>query len=519
MNTATLTPMRPPVIRTRPRRVWMRRLLFILVIDGIFLGMAELIAGVVKPFYYHRVVAAEKLSSPKAAGEKRVFLYGESTIYGVPYGPNNSTATWLEAILHEVLPDEQIRVINFGGPGQGSLHLLDALEKTIGYEPDAIVMCVGHNEFLAGPLSFVTSGPAHRWSYFHCHLYRVGFHALPSLHERLGKSGDKFVGIPPWSAQHDAVREQYRRNVEAMVALAEDKQVPIVLAMPGCYGPWPPNQSQHRQTFNAEQLKDFATRMKAARQAVDRGQGDEAAIRQLIAESEDYAETHYCLGRVLEQSGRTAEAYGEFYKSLDLDCVPLRGQSPMLGILQEIATTHQLPFINCRDVFREHSPEQTPGGNLFIDHCHPRPYGQYLMAEAMARSLCAQGRLAAADRWQWDRMPTYETCSKEVQLSPEQWRASERTVIASALATTPATAVDMTVQPPPFADANDPEWRALHALAMWECGRHAEVHEKWKHLNDAERGALGECHRLWPAALQTSWSKLAAELATVHDSQ
>lgn len=519
MTTATLTPNRSAPTQPKRSRGWTRRLLFILVIDGILLGMAELIAGMVRPFYYDRVAAAENLAASKAPGERRIFVYGESTIYGVPYGPNNSTARWLEAILHEVLPNEPIRVINFGGPGQGSQHLLNALEKTIGYQPDAIVMCVGHNEFLAAPLSFVTSGPAHRWGYFHCHLYRVAFHALPGLHERLGKSGDAFVGIPPWSPQHAEVENQYRRNVDIMAALAGQKQVPLVLAMPGCYGPWPPNQSQHRQAMSEEGLRSYAARLKAARQAVDRGEGDEADIRQLIADSDQFAEAHYCLGRVLEQSGRRDEAYDEFYKSLDLDCVPLRGQSPNIAILREIGAADGAPFINCREIFREHSPDRTPGGNLFIDHCHPRPYGQYLMAEAIARSLRDQGRLAAADRWHWDRLPTYATCLNQIHLTPEEWRAAERGVLVSALTTTPAVAVDMTALPPPFAEANDPEWRALHLLAMWKCGRQAEVCATWKQLHVAERAALGESHRLWPAALQTAWTTLATEVAAGHDNQ
>src|SRR5262249_14177561 len=85
-------------------RVWLRRLMFMLIIDGILLGMAELAAGLVKPFYYNRVAAQEKLADAKAPGEKRVFVFGESTIYGVPYGPNNSTACWLQALLKELLP-------------------------------------------------------------------------------------------------------------------------------------------------------------------------------------------------------------------------------------------------------------------------------------------------------------------------------------------------------------------------------------------------------------------------------
>jgi lysophospholipase L1-like esterase len=488
--------------------------MFILIIDGILLGMAELAAGLVKPFYYNRVAAQEKLADAKAPGEKRVFVFGESTIYGVPYGPNNSTACWLQALLKELLPGENIRVINFGGPGQGSYHLLDALQKTVAYEPDAIVMCVGHNEFLAGPLSLATSGAAHRWWYFHCHLYRIGFHALPSLHERMGQSGNSYVGIPSWSEKHAEVLSHYRSNVDAMLTLADENHIPMIVAMPGCYGPWPPNQSQHYQPMPEDKQRDFAEQVKAVRQAVRRGQGDEATIRQLLKESDHYAELHYCLARVLERMGRHAEAYEEFYKALDLDCVPLRGQSAHIAILREVSERRHAPFINMRDVFKEHGPDCTPGGNLFVDHCHPRPHGQYLMAEAMARSLCAQGRLAPSDHWQWDRLPTFETCVKQIRLTPEEWRAAERTVIISVFLSAPEVVADMSAVRPPFAAAADPEWRAMHLLALWQCGREEEAAEAWTKLTAAERSAVAGSIHSWPQPLQDSWAKTVAAMSS-----
>jgi len=54
---------------------------------------------VIGPQYHMVVVRKERLDLPKKPGEKRVFVFGESTIYGWPYGPSNSTARWLELTL------------------------------------------------------------------------------------------------------------------------------------------------------------------------------------------------------------------------------------------------------------------------------------------------------------------------------------------------------------------------------------------------------------------------------------
>src|SRR5207253_1062258 len=113
----------------------------------------------------------EQLRRPKGPGERRIFVYGESTIYGFPYDAANSTACWLKVMLRDVAPGESVRVINFGRPGRGSYHLNAALEQTLRYQPDLVVLCVGHNEFLPWSHRFVQR-PVQRWFYFHSHVYR-----------------------------------------------------------------------------------------------------------------------------------------------------------------------------------------------------------------------------------------------------------------------------------------------------------------------------------------------------------
>src|SRR5262249_23948255 len=112
----------------KPLRRRFRKLVFALVVNLVLLGLAEALAWLFGPPYYVSVVRDAGLARDKAPGEKRVFLYGESTIYGWPYGPRNSTACWLDQILKAVLPGENVRTINFGRPGRGTPHLRDALE-------------------------------------------------------------------------------------------------------------------------------------------------------------------------------------------------------------------------------------------------------------------------------------------------------------------------------------------------------------------------------------------------------
>src|SRR5262245_12833784 len=217
----------PAPVPPRPAaRRRLRMLLFVLVIDAGFLGLAELVARFAAPVYYTEVIRAERLTRAKKPGEKRVFVYGESTIFGFPYGPRNGTARWLQSILDDVAPGEQVRVVNFGKPARGSDHLSEALERTIGLDPDAVVLCLGHNEFLPRSLSFVEGG-VHRWCYFHVHLYRIGYEGLCRLQQwRRSGAATAYAGIPPRGELHAQVTAHYRANVERMLALARSRGVP-----------------------------------------------------------------------------------------------------------------------------------------------------------------------------------------------------------------------------------------------------------------------------------------------------
>src|SRR5262245_37873440 len=215
----------------KPPRRRFRKCVFALLLNLVLLGLAEALAWIFSPPYYVPVAREAGLARAKAPGEKRVFLYGESTIYGWPYGPRNSTACWLDQILKAVLPGENVRTINFGRPGRGTPHLRDALEHTLAYQPDVVVLCIGHNEFLPWTHQFV-EGPLHGWTYFHSHLYRTAHEA----HLRLRRKRDaaNYAGLPPGTPVHDRILTSYHQQMEAMLTAARDRGVRALLCVPGC---------------------------------------------------------------------------------------------------------------------------------------------------------------------------------------------------------------------------------------------------------------------------------------------
>lgn len=83
--------------------------------------------------------------TPREAGEKRVVVTGDSSVYGWGQPDGFSYAEQLETVLDELFPHTPIKVVNLGVPGYSTAQTIRLLDQ-IGwaYRPDLIVV---HNIF------------------------------------------------------------------------------------------------------------------------------------------------------------------------------------------------------------------------------------------------------------------------------------------------------------------------------------------------------------------------------------
>ena len=84
----------------------------------------------------------------KAPGTLRIFVQGESSAAGFPYGRWASPAALLQQRLQRAYPDRNVEVINTGMAAVTSYVLLDFADEIIAQQPDAVVVYAGHNEYL-----------------------------------------------------------------------------------------------------------------------------------------------------------------------------------------------------------------------------------------------------------------------------------------------------------------------------------------------------------------------------------
>ena len=90
----------------------------------------------------------ESFPSKKAANEFRIFVLGGSTVQGRPWSIESSFTTWLELHLNAADASRHYDVVNCGGVSYATYRLIPILQEVLHYQPDLVIFCEGHNEFL-----------------------------------------------------------------------------------------------------------------------------------------------------------------------------------------------------------------------------------------------------------------------------------------------------------------------------------------------------------------------------------
>src|SRR5690349_9949664 len=84
----------------------------------------------------------------KPADGFRIFVLGESSAAGFPYGRFGSLAGMLEQRLKRTFPGKNIEVITTAMSAASSYMLLDFTDEIIAQKPDVVLIYTGHNEYL-----------------------------------------------------------------------------------------------------------------------------------------------------------------------------------------------------------------------------------------------------------------------------------------------------------------------------------------------------------------------------------
>ncbi|MDR6805379.1 lysophospholipase L1-like esterase [Dyadobacter sp. BE34] len=339
---------------------------------------------------------AEPFTANKAPGVFRIFVLGESTTIGYPYMNNGSFHRWLQYRLLQTYPDRDFEVINLSLTAVNSYTVLDFGKAVLDYEPDAVLVYTGHNEYYGAMGVAATKGIGHNRT-LACWLMKLRSWRLTQL---MATVADKITGlisgenvdlrenlmkrmaadqqIAFGSAAYNAGIEQFRANMDELAAAASARGIPLLIS---------------NLVSNEKDLKPFIS--------ISDGRGKSA-------------DAHYQSGIRLYHQADYPSAKKEFVMAKELDALRFRAPDALNTIIKDIAHAHKgVTLVDARDLFKKHAAGGILGKETLLEHVHPNLQGYALLSEAFYQTLRQTGLLPASSA----EMP-FEALKKQMPITP-----------------------------------------------------------------------------------------------------
>ncbi|QDU37937.1 hypothetical protein Mal4_22560 [Maioricimonas rarisocia] len=367
--------------------------------------------------------AYESFPATKQPGTFRIFCLGGSTVQGRPYSIPTSFGTWLKLALQEADPSRNWEVVNCGGISYASYRLVPILEECLGHEPDLIILCTGHNEFLEDrtyhrmsrlpgwvhqPLGAIAG--TRTFTLLRGAVQGVSDSA-PAEPDRLllGDDPDAMLDYNEGLAAYhrdddwrDGVIEHFGFNVRRLLTIAEEAGLPVLLLAPcSNLADSPPFKSEHRPGLTEAELDEWNRLVEEARTLYRTDLRRAAGLLQdAIAIDDRYAATHFEQGKCYEHL-RDMEAARECYlRAREEDICPLRILSPMEEELHTIASEREVPFLDLHELLEAGSRRGILGDDQLVDHVHPSIEGHQQIARWLLETMAQEGLLEPRDGWE-----------------------------------------------------------------------------------------------------------------------
>ncbi len=312
----------------------------------------------------------EPFAVQKATNTFRVFVLGESTTAGYPYFHNGSFDRWLQFRLMHEHPELHFEFINVSLTAVNSWTVLDFGRQVLQYQPDAVLVYTGHNEYYGalgiGSTSHIANSRLLVRTVLTMRRLRLvqllgsffsAFRpsgASPDARENLLQRMAADQRIVYGSAAYEAGIRQFRDNMEELCRLVDAKGIPLFLS---------------NLVSNEKDQPPLGE--------------DSAARREFTFGDSAYRACDYGVAR------------RHYIQAKEVD--PLRFRAPAAidsEILRLCAGYPHVHLVDAQKFLRGASPTGILGRETLLEHVHPNLYGYALLSEAFYTSM--QGLFGAA---------------------------------------------------------------------------------------------------------------------------
>ena len=351
----------------------------------------------------------QRFSLAPAAG--RIFVIGGSTVAGRPWATETSMTAWLQSILSVQQPDDEFDVVNVGGVSYASYRLEHLLSEVLNYDPAAVVIYSGHNEFLESR-TYAAATPATRSSRLlssladrsafvqrikhHLARRRRSDHSPESLAAEVDTRLDHRDGMSKfvrddWLSRRTVA--EFEQTLDRMVKRCRQRNVPVVLCEPASeivatppFKSTLPNDVDLRlpRWQNATKLQSNLRDLIAERPR--RWSSIETIAKELMRLDPRHADAQHFYAAAKLHRGDAAGLKTHFQNARDFDVCPLRATSEIIDAVQNVAKNNEVPLVptismlDHRDMDGHRRPDGVADQSYFVDHVHPTTAAHQIIA-------------------------------------------------------------------------------------------------------------------------------------------
>jgi len=307
----------------------------------------------------------------KEPGTLRIFVLGESTTIGYPYFHNGSFHRWLEYRLMREFPDKKLEIVNVALTAVNSYTVLGFAKDVVHYQPDAVLIYTGHNEYYGALGVGSTNRLGGNATLVNTLLWLRQFRVVQLVGGVISRVGHLFshpskagktrmelmVGeqeIPYGSSLFERGITQFRTNMDKTLAIFNRQGIPVFIS---------------NVVSNLKDQPPFI--------------GDSAKT--------DYSQAQHAWGR-----GEYATARADFIHAKEQDELRFRAPEAIDTIIAELSSKYDnTHLVDTRSAFEAASDHGIVGNSLMLEHVHPNLVGYALMSDVFYRALQQQGLIPA----------------------------------------------------------------------------------------------------------------------------
>ncbi len=330
----------------------------------------------------------------------RIFCIGGSASAGWPHPMEERFSSYLEKYLNSSGGSKKFEVINCSAHGFASYRVKNVFNELLAYEPDAVIVWCGNNEFLEDR-RYIASGfrkvvdklaakirtvQLLKKAFYNPQLNGNELDVAQSFWKKVQQEAVELRSNPEL---FEKVKAHYRLSLQEIAEEAlKNKVAPLFMTVPVNLRDWEPNVSVCN--LRGQDSLRWASLFNEGRKEILTNNFFEAkqSFTKAVKIEPEHAESWFLLAKTSEMLHDTVNAKMYYSQARDLDYNPFRALSSFNTIIKQIVLENKgAVLFNADSIFSAHAQRRIPGFDLMLDYVHPTRNGNVILAWEMANFL------------------------------------------------------------------------------------------------------------------------------------